>query len=248
LNPTESAKKVATVATAFVDGKFDSAILQRKPVSLQVTLAKLLSAPRSYSGQIVVPAGMYNLAPSDTDRTGGPRKWLVTERKIGSKNDGGSPEFSLAPSSVVELEPGLASRLDELEIDKWKDRVSILTLWFAGNGGCGLVKAEILQKAHPTIRKVGYTHKGFVDYETLVVTTEGATAAKGDVEQWEKVGRMNSVANHYKHKVKAYNRMLQGKEQDVLSAQMNTMFGDMMRNAAAAEQQQRQLQQRLIGR
>ena len=40
--------------------------------------------------------------------------------------------------------------------------------------------------------------------------------------------------------------MLRDNEQSVLSAQMNTMFGEMMKNAAVAEQQQRQLQQRLM--
>ena len=35
-------------------------------------------------------------------------------------------------------------------------------------------------------------------------------------------------------------------EQNVFSTQMNTMFGEMMRNAAVAEQQQRQMQQRLM--
>ena len=82
--------------------------------------------------------------------------------------------MSLAPSSILEVEPKLASRLDDLEIDKWKDRVSLLTLWFTSSGNCGLVKVEILQKAVPSIRKVGYTHKGFVDYETLLVTGEGS--------------------------------------------------------------------------
>ena len=189
---------------------------------------------------------MYNLAPLQADGTAGPRKWIATERKVGSKKDSSELEMSLAPSSILEVEPKLASRLDDLEIDKWKDRVSLLTLWFTSSGNCGLVKVEILQKAVPSIRKVGYTHKGFVDYETLLVTGEGSSLAKGDVEQWEKVGRMNSVANHFKHKVKAYNRMLQDKEQNMLSIQMNSMFADMMCNAAVAEQQQRQLQQRLV--
>ena len=38
--------------------------------------------------------------------------------------------------------------------------MSILTLWITKDGACGLVKAEILEKAIPHIKKVGYTHKG----------------------------------------------------------------------------------------
>ena len=85
---------------------------------------------------------------------------------------------------MLELEPKLAARMDELEIDKWKDRVVILTLWVSSDGICGLVKVEILEKANPTIRKVGYTHKGFVEYETLIVTRKdpsppGVTSSSG---------------------------------------------------------------------
>ena len=36
-------------------------------------------------------------------------------------------------------------------------------------------------------------------------------------------------------------RLLRDNEQNVLSTQMNTMFGEMMSNAAVAEQQQRQI-------
>ena len=71
----------------FADGRFDLALLEQKPVAAKVTLDKILSSPRSYSNQIVIPAGMYNLAPSQADRAGGLRKWLATERKIGSKKD-----------------------------------------------------------------------------------------------------------------------------------------------------------------
>ncbi len=244
--PAADAKKVAPAPTAFADGRFDVALLRRKPASAAFTLEKLIQAARSYSDQIVVPTGMYNLAPAQADRTGGPRKWMATERRVGPTKDSSELELSLAPSSVLELEPKLASRMDELEIDKWKDRVSILTVWVSSDGVCGLVKVEILEKAIPTIRKVGYTHKGFVEYETLLVTSEGSKPAKGDVEQWEKVGRMNWVAHQYKKKVEGAKRILRDNEQGVLSAQMNTMFGEMMKNAAVAEQQQRQLQQRLM--
>ena len=124
-------------------------------------------------------------------------------------------------------------------------QVAILTLWITRDGACGLVKAEILEKATPYIRKVGYTHKGDIHYETLVVTPEESKVARGNDELWEQVGRMNSFANHYRNQVKGYTRLLHDHEQNKISAQMNTMFGEMMRNAAAQELQQRQLQQRL---
>jgi Protein kinase domain len=244
-DPTANAKNVAPAPTAFADSRYQTAMLARKPAAPEITLDKLLSAPRSYAGQIIVPAGMYNLEPPPADRTGDTRKWMATERRVGPKKGSSELEMSLAPSSFLELEPKLAARLDALETEKWKDRVALLTLWVADSGDCGLVKVEILEKASPTIRKFGYTHKGVVEYETLLVTPEGSRPARGDVDQWERVGRMNWIAQQFKKKVEVYKRMLRDNEQNMLSAQMNTMFGEMMRNAAVAEQQQRQLQQRL---
>ena len=247
LNATVNRKKVEPAPTTFADHRFDLALLEQKPVSAKVTLEKILAAPRSYSNQTVIPTGMYNLAPSHADRPGGLRQWLATERKIGSKKVGGSLELNSSPSKELELEPQLAARFDDLAADQWRDKMAILTLWITKDGACGLVKAEILEKATPYIRKVGYTHKGDIEYETLQVTPQGTRTTRGNKELWEQVGRMNSFATHYRDQVKAYNRLLHDKEQNILSAQMNSMFGDMMRNAAAAELQQRQLQQRLTG-
>ena len=130
---------------------------------------------------------------------------MATERRVGPTKDSSELELSSGPSSVLEVEPKLAARWTARN-RQWKDRVSILTLWVSSEGVCGLVKVEILEKAIPTIRKVGYTHKGFVEYETLLVTSEGSKPARGDVEQWEKVGRMNWVAHQYKKKVEGVKR------------------------------------------
>jgi serine/threonine-protein kinase len=239
--------KVEPAKTAFTGARFNFSLLEQKPVAAKVTLEKVLASPRSYSNQIVIPTGMYNLAPSHADQAGGVRKWLATERKIGSKREGGPLELNSSPSRDLELEPQLAAQFDNLAAEKWKDKMAILSLWITSDGAYGLVKAEILEKATPYIRKVGYTHKGDIEYETLQVTPLGTKVGRGNNELWEQVGRMNSYANHYRRQVTAYKRMLLDHEQNALSAQMNTMFGEMMRNAAAAELQQRQLQQRLIG-
>jgi serine/threonine protein kinase len=248
-NTTAVAKKVPQEPSAFADGRFDATLLKHRPSSPEaLTLEKLLAAPRSHTGQIVVPAGMYNLSPYHPDHAGGPHKWVATERRVGLKKNSTELETSLAPFSVVELEPGLAERLAGLGADKWKDRVSILSLWIANNGACGVVKVEILEKPIPTVKRSGFTFKGVVEYETLVVTAEDAKPARGDVALWEKVGRMNWVAHRFKRQVDGYKRMLRDHEQNVLAAEMNAMFVATMRNAAIADQQQRQLQQRLTGR
>jgi hypothetical protein len=224
------------------------ALLEQKPIHAKVTLEKVLSSPGSYSNQLVIPVGMYNLAPSHADRPGGVRKWLATERKIGSKRESTALELTLSPSNELELEPRLATRLNELAPRQWKDKMAIVTLWITHDGVCGLVKAEILEKCVPYIRKVGYAHKGAIEYETLQVTPEGMKPAKGNDELWEQVGRMNTFANHFRNQVRGYQRMLNDREQTKLSNQMNAMFGEMMRNAAAQELQQRQLQRAISGR
>ena len=134
---------------------------------------------------------MYNLAPAETARTSGSRRWLAIERKIGSKKDSSTLAFDLAPSSILELEPELASRLDDLRADQWKDRVAILTLWFPSGNPALLVKAEILEKAVPTVKKVGYTHKGHVDYETLSVSALRIEARQG---RYRAVGKSGTNA------------------------------------------------------
>ena len=150
---------------------------------------------------------MYNLAPSQADRPGGVRKWLATERKIGSKKRQQRSRAEFVPvQRIWSSNPGSPRVSTSLAADQWKDKMAILTLWITNDGACGLVKAEILEKATPYIRKVGYTHKGDIEYETLQVTPEGTKAARGNDELWEQVGRMNSFANHYRKQVRAYKR------------------------------------------
>ena len=91
LSPTESLKKRAIAAPIFVDGQFDATLLKRKPASPQVSLEKLLAASRSYSGQTVVPAGMYNLAP--------PRLMALPARENGSQPSERSARRKTAVSS-----------------------------------------------------------------------------------------------------------------------------------------------------
>ena len=148
-------------------------------MSPDLTLEKLLVASRSYSGQIVVPAGMYNLAPAETARTGSPRQMdgNSSARSAPRKTPARSRSIWRLPACWTSS-PELASRLEDLSVDLWKDRVAILTLWFPRDGAVLLVRAEILEKAVPTVKKVGYTHKGHVDYETLTVCIWNPSSAK----------------------------------------------------------------------
>jgi hypothetical protein len=232
-------------AIAFTTGTFDPALLVRKPVRAKVTLEKVLATPGSYANQVVVPTGMYHLARSLADRPGGPRKSVVTERTIESRAADGALEMRSSFSTELELEPRLAERLDGLDPAQREDKVAILTLWVTGAGACGLVKVEILEKTTHRVKK-GYLAQPDINYETLLVTPVGSRLGKGDDGDWEQVGRMISFANEYKRRFKAHTRMVKDAEKDQITAQMNVMFGEMMRNALIQEQNRRALEQRLL--
>ena len=80
------------------------------------------ASPRSYSDQIVIPTGMYNLAPSHADRHGRPAKMVGDRAENRIEEDSSALELTLSPSKDLELEPKLADRLDEPGSDKWKDK------------------------------------------------------------------------------------------------------------------------------
>ena len=125
--------------------------------------------------------------------------------------------------------------------------MAILTLWITRDGACGLVKVEILEKPTPRIKKVGYTFKGHHRLRNACRHPSRNRSRQGKRRTLGTSGPNEFVRQPLQESVKAYKRLLHDKEQNQLSAQMNSMFGDMMRNAAAAELQQRQLQQRLTG-
>jgi serine/threonine-protein kinase len=227
--------------------RFDTALLARKPIRDKASLAKILAAPQSYAGQIVVPTGMYALARSQHESAGGPRKCLVSERKLESNGHGGALQMSAPFSTDLELEPRLADNLARLDPAQKKDKVAILTLWVTTGGDCMLVQAEILEKAIPRVKRVGYSVQADIEYQTQLVTPEHSTLGKGLDTDWEVVGRMISFAHHYKNRFKAMKRMLQNKEHDLLTAQMNRAFGQMMQNVLAEEQARLRRQQALTG-
>ncbi|MFI5457252.1 MAG: protein kinase [Isosphaerales bacterium] len=239
--------KARPAAIKYTSNHFDPALLARKPIRDKVTLAKVLAAPHSYSGQLVVPTGMYSLARSQHDRPGGPRKYLVSERKIESNGHGGALQMDSSFSTDLELDPRLAEHLERLDPAQRRDKVAILTLWVTTGGDCVLVQVEILEKAIPRIKKLGYTVQADIEYQTHLVTPERSSLGKGIDTDWEVVGRMISFAHHYKHQFRAMKRMFQAKEQDQMTFQMNKAFGQMMQSALAEDQARLRRQQSLTG-
>ena len=224
--------------------QFDPTVLARKPVKEKGTLKKILDASRFYSNQVVVPDGMYLLARSQTDRADGPRKYLVTERKIEEKKNN-TLGMSSSPSTDLAVEPKLAERLDQLEADLWKDKMSILTLWFTRDGAGLLVKVEILEKATPRVKRVGYSVQADIEYETLLVTTEETRPFTANDAEWEQVGRMHSYAKAYKSRFKAYKQMVSNAQMNMIQTQMNGLFQNMMQSALIEDQKRLQLQRQL---
>ena len=191
-------KKVATAQTAFADGRFDGAILQRKPASATVTLEKLLRRlvvlrPDRRSGRYVQPRTVAGGC------TAGPRKWMATERRVGPTKDSSELElFWRLPVSGARTEARRSSgRAGNRQME---GSSGDLDLMGRKRRRLRARQGRDPRKGKSDDRKVGYTHKGFVEYETLMVTPEGSKPARGDVEQWEKVGRMNWVAHRSKRR------------------------------------------------
>ncbi|HZW30102.1 MAG TPA: protein kinase, partial [Isosphaeraceae bacterium] len=233
------------VAKAAAWSRLDLARLDR-PVRAKVTLAKILASPQSYSGRLVEPAGMYHLTPSRASQTAGARIYTVTELTVESGR-GGLAKISPTASSELEAEPRLADRLDTLDLVHRDDHVAILTVWVTGDGDTRLVKAEILEKTTYGV-KPGYKHIPYVEYQTLAVTPVESRRLKGDGIEWEKLERLLHFANLYKNRFNAAKKKMKDIETDRIGAQMNSMFGQMMKDVMALEQQRQQLQRRLMGR
>jgi hypothetical protein len=71
---------------------------------------------------------------------------------------------------------------------------------------------------------------------------------KGDDIEWEKLDRWLQLANLYKSRFNAAKKKMKDNETDRIGAQMNSMFGQMMKNVMAQEQQRQQRERMLMGR
>jgi serine/threonine protein kinase len=233
----------ATAATS----RIEAALLKQQPKKPPYPLEKVLKKAHSYANQIVIPAGMYHIAHSPNDRSGGKRLILITERKIESVKES-ALGMSSSAASELEVEPRLADRLDKLDPDLRRDKVAILSLWFTRDATCVLVKVEILLRYVTGFKRGSAYPRGDVDYETLQVSPEKTENRKGRDEDWEEPGRMLHFANLYKRKVMAYKKMLLAHEHAQLNNVMSNLWANMMHNAAADAAQQRQLQRAISGR
>ena len=186
-----SAADIATAksAPANVAGDpFDPAILKRK-ANKKYSISKYLSTPETYAGQIVVPAEMFQLVRSQSDRVAGHRKIWAIGRKIESRKNN-TLGMSSTPSVELEVEPNLAERLDRLGQKKLTENVSILTLWFTSRRECVLVRVEILEEYTLGLKKATYYPEGDVDYKTLRISPDGEVFGKAPDEDWEQPERM----------------------------------------------------------
>ncbi len=121
---------------------------------------------------------------------------------------------------------------------------AILSVAVADSGETAPFGASILQNSFPRLRG-GMVPD--IEYVTLAVSPEGARPAKGDDKDWE-TERMHKLAKHYKGLLRLQKQMFENLQMSQVQAQMNTMWSNVMREAAAANAQQRALQQRLGGR
>ena len=111
---------------------------------------------------------MYSVYLSPNDQPGG-RRMISAIQAIVDSRKADSFATSSSDATDIEVEADLVQRLDQLGARKWRDKVSILSLWFPNDGDPLLVKLEILERSEPRI-VTGFYPKGDVEYATLVIT------------------------------------------------------------------------------
>ena len=227
-NPATTEARPTRIGT--VQSTFDPDKLKLIPQK-KYSLTKVLSTPKDFAEQLVIPTGMFHLAPSPADNVNGQRKYAVIEHKIESRGND-SLGMSSAASVELEVEQRLAERLDLLGTKTLAEKMSILTLWISAEGNEMMVKVDILQQCKPRLKR-GFAPKGDVDYFTLQVTPEWQVEGKANDEDWERPERLNRFANAWKARVRGYKNMLQANRDAQLNAAMSTLYQGMLRNAAA---------------
>jgi hypothetical protein len=236
-------RKPQPVPGLFSKSPFDTALLARPPVRLQepLTLEKLVAAPGPYVGQVVVPAGMYHLEHSQSDRLRGPWKYTVTELRAVSG------QIRSLASTELEVEPGLAENFVRLNLNQRAGKEVILNVWVTPKGECGLVRVEILQNTRLRIGK-GYKHVPSVYYETLEVTPERSGPIEIEDREWEQPSRMLPLAKRFKENIKVQQSKWRALNDAQVASQMNAVFQQSMQSVIRAEQGRIMRQQGVGGR
>ena len=134
---------------------------------------------------------MFHVAASPADNVNGQRKCLAIQRTMQTRPNRQNPLGLVSASSVeLDVDPGLADRIDLLEAKTRADNMSILTLWFSAGGNPILVKLDILRRFHLTFKKATFYPEGDINYYTLRLSSEGEVEDKSDDEEWEQPERM----------------------------------------------------------
>ena len=147
-------------------------------------------------------------------------------------------------TSDLEVEPRLASHLDQLNPDQLDKKPAILTVGITDSGECGLVSLEILENSYPRLRN------GIVPdivYDTLEVNGDGSKRAIGEDKDWENE-RVFKLARYYKGHLRALKQRFETMQMSQVQAQMGSIWANVMREAAAQDAAQRALQRGVGGR
>jgi hypothetical protein len=232
----------------FATNKFESSRLPKKLTNLEYAPGKNLEKARTRRGEILNPGGMYLLARANSDNPFGTRKFRVTECALDEVGSRRVLELVPKASSEVEVEPRLASRLDQLDPRFLHKSVAILTLLIDSSGDCGIVRAELLEKCEPRLKPGFGIGQADVEYYAMAVSPDEQSSNKSPDELWQKVGRMNHFFSHWKHRVDAMKRLQETLSMARLTNVMGSMYSDAMKGAANDAAMQRALQRGVGGR
>jgi serine/threonine protein kinase len=210
-------------------------------------LTKILSTPKEYAERLVVPTGIFNLAPAPNDDLNGQRIYLVFQRQMRQEQNN-SLGMSSAQAVELEVEPILAAKLDVLGSKKLAETVSILTLWFTAEGHPLIVQVDVLQKYEFGLKKATFYPEGDINYFIVRLSSVSEAQGKAEDGDWETKERMLHFARLYRYKVSLFKKMLQQGEQRQLNAVMGSLYQGMLKSAAANEAQQSTLRRGVGGK
>lgn len=234
----------ARTARTSDEEKWSPELLQRKPLSLKLTLDDLLKSPHAHAGQVVVPTGMYFFKERPYARTDGSKHVTVSQRTFAHRGD--QLELKAGTDLAIDIVPELANQFASLTADEWDHSPAILSIWVSKQGLCRLIKAELLTSWMHQAKAIGYSSVLDMVYTTVVLKPDGKNAVRAADQDWERVDRMLLVANVYKRRFKAIKNQKSAMERDALNSQMAAMFNQMVRSSAAAEASMQRARNSLI--
>ncbi len=212
----------------------------------RLMLGKILETPAAYSGDAIIPAGMYHLQSEGDAEPGAYPQVVVSpcsyDQAVSRKQSAAAEHYTL------DAEPRLAEKIANFNSIERRLNVAIVHVWFRAGAKPMLVKVEVLEEYRARFAPGRSRPVGDVDYLVRTISATEDSTAKGKDEDWETLERMLRFANYIKNKVRAMRNALETAEMAQLNKMVDGMRNSMIRSAASQAAAERALQRGVGGR